>query len=104
MRFFTIFSTAIAILATLTTAEPSNPINSLLNVDFSDKNIKQTLLAMMNQLPIDVNIWAMNRTAGIAGVDMKLDISELAKIGLVSVSPGSSNAKVDINVTVTGLN
>ncbi|RJE22161.1 hypothetical protein PHISCL_05514 [Aspergillus sclerotialis] len=104
MRYFTIFSTAITIFATLTTAHPSNPINSLLSLDFSDKNIKQTLLSMMNQLPVNVNVWAMNRTAGIAGVEMKLDISELAKVGLVSVSPDSSNAKVDINVTVTGLN
>lgn len=97
------FSTAFAFCAAAATATPLEPVHSLANLDFSDKNIKQTLLSMMNQLPMDVNVWEMNRTAGIVGVDLKVDISELANIGLVSVSPKSANAKVDINVTVTGL-
>lgn len=103
MRLSAIFSTAVAVFTAVATAD-SEPANNLLNLDFSEDNIQQTLLSMMNQLPIDVNVWAMDRTAGIAGVDMKVDISELARVGLVSVSPGSSNAKVDINITVTGLN
>jgi hypothetical protein len=98
-----VFSSAIALGAAVATANPFAPVNNLLNLDFNDMNIKQALLSAMNLLPMDVNVWEMNRTAGIVGVDMKVDISELANIGLVSVSPNSANAKVDINVTVTGL-
>lgn len=103
MRLSAIFSTATAVFFAIATADASEPVNNLLNLDFSDNNIKQTFLSMMNLLPIDVDIWAMNRTAGIVGVDMKVDVSELARVGLASVSPGSANAKVDINITVTGL-
>lgn len=103
MRPSAIFSTVIAVFVAIATADASEPVNNLLNLDFSDNNIKQTFLSVMNLLPIDVDIWAMNRTAGIVGVDMKVDVSELARVGLASVSPSSANAKVDINITVTGL-
>lgn len=97
-----VLSTAVALVA-FATASPLKSVDSLLNLDFSEENIKQTLMTAMNQLPMDINIWAMNRTAGIAGVDMKFDIGDLASLGLVTAGPGSQNAKVDINVTVTGL-
>lgn len=98
-----VLSTVVGFVATTALATPSQPLNNLLHLDLSDQNIQQTLLSIMNQLPIDVNVWAMNRTEGIAGVDMKLDVSELSKMGLASVGPGSANAKVAINITVTGL-
>lgn len=100
---FPVISTTIAFFATMAMAIPSQSLNGLLDLDLTDPNLGQTLSSIFSQLPIDMNLWAFNYTDGIIGLDMNLDVAELTKLGLASVGPRSANARIDINVTITGL-
>ncbi|PYH93138.1 hypothetical protein BO71DRAFT_7340 [Aspergillus ellipticus CBS 707.79] len=79
-------------------------LSSILNINWSQTNALKALNEVMSQLPLDVDIWALNRTEGVVGVNVDLDVGEMAALGLVSLgSERARNARINMNVTVTGL-
>ncbi|PYI15949.1 hypothetical protein BO99DRAFT_466957 [Aspergillus violaceofuscus CBS 115571] len=83
-------------------------LTKLSNNDLTEPDNSETLNTLnevLDQLPLAIEFWALNRTAGVVGLSLDMGLTELADFGLVSLgSPGArSNAKVHVNVTITGL-
>ncbi|PYH78737.1 hypothetical protein BO82DRAFT_367425 [Aspergillus uvarum CBS 121591] len=86
-------------------------LTKLSNIDLTDPNNSETLNTLnevLDQLPLAIEFWALNRTAGVVGLSLDMGLAELADVGLVSLgSQGAGargrKAKVHVNVTITGL-
>ncbi|RAH45817.1 uncharacterized protein BO95DRAFT_496266 [Aspergillus brunneoviolaceus CBS 621.78] len=82
------------------------------NIDLTNPNSNgealDTLNEVLDTLPLVLEFWALNRTAGVVGMSLDMGLAELADIGLVSLGKQGAgsrgrNAKVHVNVTITGL-
>lgn len=65
-----------------------------------------TLNEVLEQLPLSIEFWALNRTAGVVGLSLDMGLAELAEVGLVSFGRQGArgrNARVNVNVTITRL-
>ncbi|OJJ98848.1 hypothetical protein ASPACDRAFT_1889317 [Aspergillus aculeatus ATCC 16872] len=86
-------------------------LTKLSNIDLTDPNngdALDTLNEVLDTLPLAIEFWALNRTAGVVGMSLDMGLAELADVGLVSFGKQGEgargrNAKVHVNVTITGL-
>ncbi|RAK72673.1 uncharacterized protein BO72DRAFT_520552 [Aspergillus fijiensis CBS 313.89] len=87
-------------------------LTKLSNIDLTNPNSNgealDTLNEVLDTLPLAIEFWALNRTAGVVGMSLDMGLAELADIGLVSLGKQGAgsrgrNAKVHVNVTITGL-
>ncbi|KAF9894832.1 hypothetical protein FE257_004453 [Aspergillus nanangensis] len=92
--------------ATLFACAASHPIasrsTSMFNVDWTKAGAMSMINSLMEQLPVDVHFWALNQTQGYMGVSVDVDMNDLVDMGIVSMSK-NMNAKVSVNVTISGL-
>ncbi|KAL4891432.1 hypothetical protein BDV59DRAFT_69916 [Aspergillus ambiguus] len=101
MRFSVV--PVIAALSACSAATSSLPRSSnMFNLDWTKQNAMETINQLMDQLPVDIDIWGMNQTDGFMGVNVALDINDLSSMGLISMKH-NANAKINVNVTITGL-
>ncbi|RAH69546.1 uncharacterized protein BO66DRAFT_401916, partial [Aspergillus aculeatinus CBS 121060] len=89
-------------------------LTKLSHIDLTDPSNNgealDTLNEVLDTLPLAIEFWALNRTAGVVGMSLDMGLAELADVGLVSfgkqgLRTGSRgrNAKVHVDVTITGL-
>ena len=99
---FTLFSTTVMALFACAPAAPITPRSSSILLNWTKESAIKTVNSLMGQLPMDAQIWKVDEDSGVVGVNFNLDMEELAKTGLVSLSK-HKNANINMNVTITGL-
>ncbi|RAL06693.1 uncharacterized protein BO97DRAFT_323114, partial [Aspergillus homomorphus CBS 101889] len=77
-------------------------------LDLTDPNSHalDALNEVLDQLPLSIEFWALSHTTGMVGMTLDMGLAELAEMGLVSYGSDGArgrDAKVNINVTITGL-
>lgn len=101
MRFTLLSTTAMALFA-CASAAPIAPRDSSILLDWTKASAIKTINSVMAQLPMEAKIWKVDEDAGLVGANFNLDMQELAKTGLVHLTQ-HPNAKINMNVTITGL-
>lgn len=99
---FTLFSTTAMALFACAPAAPIARRGSSLLLDWTKESAIKTVNSLMGQLPMNAKVWKVDEDAGLVGVNVNLDMEELAKTGLVSLSK-HQNANINMNVTISGL-